>query len=106
MFTRRIAALAAALLTAFTVAAATTGGTAAASPLQSTTIQAAGPGCPTIVCWRLPESPRCGRGTSPRPGRYAGRNHRNRLPDHGQVPDRAHRHGQVPDRAHRHGQAR
>jgi hypothetical protein len=54
MFTRRIAALAAALLTAFTVAAATTGGTAAASPLQSPTVQAAGPGCPTIVCWRLP----------------------------------------------------
>jgi hypothetical protein len=57
MFTRRIAALAAALLTAFTVAAATTGGTAAASPLHSATVQAAGPGCPTIVCWRLPESP-------------------------------------------------
>jgi threonine/homoserine/homoserine lactone efflux protein len=60
MFTRRIAALAAALLTAFTVAAATTGGTAAASPVQSHTVQAAGSAylChPAIPCWRLPESP-------------------------------------------------
>lgn len=55
MFTRRIAALAAALLTAFTVAAATTGGTAAASPMQSLTVQAADSAylChPAIPCWR------------------------------------------------------
>jgi len=60
MFTRRIAALVAVLFTAFTVAAATTGGTAAASPVQSLTVQAAGSAylChPAIPCWRLPESP-------------------------------------------------
>jgi hypothetical protein len=41
MITRRIAALAAALLSAFTIAAATTGGTAAASPATSLTVRAA-----------------------------------------------------------------